>query len=76
MKDKKAIHTSTHLTDNILVEDRLNSIRIEIDKIDRKLLEFLNKRAGFCKEVGQIKAASKEDVFKPFRENHDGVIGQ
>jgi chorismate mutase/prephenate dehydratase len=47
---------------------RLFSIRTKIDKIDKKILELLNQRAGLCKEVGAVKSASKDTVFKPFRE--------
>lgn len=47
---------------------RLQNIRVQIDAIDAKLLELLNKRAELCREVGHIKSTSKESVFKPFRE--------
>ncbi|MBW1894449.1 MAG: prephenate dehydratase [Deltaproteobacteria bacterium] len=47
---------------------RLKQIRNEIDKIDEKLLDLLNKRAGRCLEVGDLKSKFRETVFKPFRE--------
>ncbi len=50
------------------MQERLNAIRIEIDKVDSNLLELMNQRAGLCREVGRIKSKSKDSVFKPFRE--------
>ncbi len=50
------------------IQNRLMSIRAEIDQIDTKIIGFLNQRAELCKAVGGIKAASRESVFKPFRE--------
>ncbi len=54
--------------DNGPDQKRLFKIRAGIDKIDKEILELLNQRAGLCKEVGAIKSASKDTVFKPFRE--------
>lgn len=48
--------------------ERLKQIRSEIDNIDEKLLDLLNKRAGQCLEVGNLKSKFRETVFKPFRE--------
>ena len=48
--------------------ERLKQIRSEIDNIDEKLLDLLNKRAAQCLEVGNIKSTFREAVFKPFRE--------
>jgi len=50
------------------VEERLQKIRQEIDSIDEKLLDLLNRRAGLCLEVGGIKSEFRETAFKPFRE--------
>lgn len=47
---------------------RLTEIREQIDALDEKLLDLLNKRAGLSREVGQIKSDSLDVVFKPFRE--------
>ncbi len=49
-------------------EDRLTSIRKQIDETDKQILFFLNQRANLCLEVGKIKAAAKDTVFKPSRE--------
>ena len=47
---------------------RLTEIREQIDSLDEKLLDLLNKRAGLSREVGHIKSDSLDIVFKPFRE--------
>ena len=47
---------------------RLTEIREQIDALDEKLLDLLNKRAGLSREVGHIKSDSLDIVFKPFRE--------
>lgn len=47
---------------------RLTQIREQIDSLDEKLLDLLNKRASLSREVGQIKSDSLDVVFKPFRE--------
>jgi chorismate mutase/prephenate dehydratase len=47
---------------------RLSEVRVEIDAIDRDIVRLLNERAGLSLEVGRIKAASKDLIFKPFRE--------
>jgi chorismate mutase/prephenate dehydratase len=46
----------------------LKSIRTDLDQIDTKIIGLLNQRADLCKKVGEVKAASSESVFKPFRE--------
>ncbi len=56
------------------IENRLQEIRRQIDKIDSDLLKLLNQRAGLCREVGGIKSQSNESVFKPFREKE--VLGR
>lgn len=48
--------------------ERLLEIRQEIDSLDRKLLDLLNKRAEKSLEVGKIKAEGQDKVFKPIRE--------
>ncbi len=48
--------------------DRLMAIRKELDSLDEEILGLLNQRAALCREVGRIKSASKDSVFKPFRE--------
>jgi len=48
--------------------ERLVAIREEIDGLDGQILGLLNRRAGLSREVGRVKAGSREAVFKPFRE--------
>ncbi len=67
MSNKNVSEGNVSPTDD-LAENRLKLIRIQIDKIDTKLLEILNGRAELCREVGRIKSKSKDSVFKPFRE--------
>ena len=50
------------------INSKLEEIRKQINKIDRQILELLNKRAEYSLEVGKIKKHSKESIFKPFRE--------
>lgn len=47
---------------------RLNEIRTQIDDLDERILDLLNKRASLSREVGQLKSDSLDIVFKPFRE--------
>ncbi|HMA07162.1 MAG TPA: prephenate dehydratase [Ramlibacter sp.] len=46
----------------------LSRLRIEIDAIDRQLLELLNRRASLANEVGEVKRAEGSPVFRPERE--------
>jgi len=50
------------------MEQRLGELREDIDRIDRELLQLLNKRADISLEVGRIKAEDRTQVYKPFRE--------
>lgn len=49
---------------------QISRIRAEIDDIDARLLELLNRRAACAQEVGEIKAAHGEAgfVYRPERE--------
>jgi len=47
---------------------RLTEIRTQIDDLDERILDLLNKRASLSREVGQLKSDSLDIVFKPFRE--------
>ena len=49
-------------------ETRLAKIRVAIDALDASLVELLSSRAKLSREVGRIKADSREAIFKPFRE--------
>ena len=59
---------ATH-TEDQNINDRLKSVRQEIDALDSQLLELLNKRAGLSREVGRIKADATGAIFKPLREH-------
>ncbi|NCD26310.1 MAG: prephenate dehydratase [Deltaproteobacteria bacterium] len=47
---------------------RLTEIRTQIDDLDDRIVDLLNKRATLSREVGHIKSHSLDMVFKPFRE--------
>ena len=46
----------------------IEELRTKIDKIDAKILKFLNNRMDFVHEIGLIKSAAKESVYRPERE--------
>ncbi len=46
----------------------LDDWRKEIDLLDQKLLELLNRRAGCAIEIGRIKRAIEQPIFVPERE--------
>lgn len=46
----------------------LAQLRVEIDNLDRELLQLLNLRAGLAHEVGEIKRVEGSPVFRPERE--------
>lgn len=46
----------------------LEDWRKEIDVLDRKLLELLNRRAECAIEIGRIKQAIEQPIFVPERE--------
>ena len=46
----------------------LEDWRKEIDELDRKLLELLNRRAECAIEIGRIKQAIEQPIFVPERE--------
>ena len=47
---------------------RLLGLRERIDRIDRELLELLNRRAGLALEVGEVKKSEGSVAFRPERE--------
>lgn len=47
----------------------INSLREEIDQIDRQILDLLNQRARAAKEIGMIKQRVKKTTFVPERES-------
>lgn len=46
----------------------LNELRQEIDAVDDRLMESLNRRAALVVEVGRLKAGEKRDFHVPSRE--------
>jgi chorismate mutase/prephenate dehydratase len=46
----------------------LAQLRIEIDALDRELLDMLNRRAALANEVGEIKRVEQSPVYRPERE--------
>ncbi len=47
----------------------LPEIRVEIDALDRQLIEILNRRASLAKEVGVVKGQDGKPFFTPEREH-------
>ena len=46
----------------------IKELRTNIDKIDSDILQLLDERMDFVHEIGLIKSASKESVYRPERE--------
>ena len=46
----------------------LNKLRKEIDNIDKKLLELLNKRGNVALKISELKRESSYSVYDPVRE--------
>ena len=46
----------------------IQELRIEIDKIDNKIIDLLNKRMNFVNQVGDIKKKNNEPIYRPERE--------
>lgn len=46
----------------------LEELRKQIDEIDAKILELINKRAELALEIGKIKLKEKEKYYVPERE--------
>ena len=46
----------------------LEQLRSEIDRLDDRLLELLNQRAGLARRIGRLKEESGRDVYDPGRE--------
>ena len=46
----------------------LNDLRKEIDKIDSRLVDLINKRGKISREIGQSKKIDKHPIYSPDRE--------
>lgn len=55
-------------------EDRLKSLREQIDAVDQKLLELLNERARLAQAVGSTKRESAEEVLRFYRPDREAAI--
>jgi chorismate mutase/prephenate dehydratase len=53
---------------------KLDQLRKQIDSIDRELVELLDRRAGFAKQVGEYKRRRGLDYYDPARQKT--VIGR
>ncbi len=56
------------MTEPTAVAPGLLALRQQIDRVDRDLLELLNRRAGLALEVGELKKREGSVVFRPERE--------
>lgn len=54
--------------ENKNLDQHLNDLRSNIDKIDSKILNLINQRLQLGKEIGQIKKKKKTDVLDSSRE--------
>ncbi len=50
------------------INEELEELRENIDKIDDSLIELLNKRAGLVIEIGKIKKKHNLEIYQPPRE--------
>src|SRR5262245_24256422 len=46
----------------------LADLRREVDRIDREMVEAMNRRAEIAKQIGVLKQAGNERIFDPYRE--------
>jgi chorismate mutase/prephenate dehydratase len=46
----------------------LRNLRTQIDKLDRHILDLVNKRAGLAAEIGRVKNEHSAELFSPARE--------
>jgi len=70
-----------------MINNELNKLRGEIDKIDNKILILLNERMEIVKKVGELKNTNNAPVYRPEREKeiikrlselsekNDGILG-
>ncbi len=50
------------------VQQQIQPLRTEIDKIDQKILSLISDRAKLAQKIGEIKQNYNEPIFKPERE--------
>ncbi|MDR1044850.1 MAG: chorismate mutase [Candidatus Adiutrix sp.] len=51
-----------------MTEPRLDQLRSEIDRLDRRMLELLKQRAALALAIGRLKKAAGRPVLDPTRE--------
>ncbi len=65
----------------IMSANRLDELRKEVDQVNLRLLDLINRRGELIKQIGDIKTEQGINVFDPIREremldlilkNHDG----
>ncbi len=50
-------------------KNRLKDLRKEIDRIDSRVIELLNRRGKISFDIGEIKKAKKQPIYSPDRES-------
>jgi len=50
-------------------KNRLNDLRKEIDRIDSRVIELLNRRGKISFNIGEMKKAKKQPIYSPDRES-------
>ena len=48
---------------------RLAACRVEIDALDRRLVELLNERTAIVEKIGEVKKEAEMAVYEPKRED-------
>jgi chorismate mutase-like protein len=43
--------------------------RVQIDDVDRRILDLLNERTRIVEEIGRVKRAAKMPIYEPKRED-------
>ena len=49
-------------------DSRIEQLRVQIDEVDREIVERLNRRAKLALEIGEVKKGTGKAVFDPARE--------
>jgi chorismate mutase/prephenate dehydratase len=49
-------------------EEGLKLIRSEIDSLDEQIIDLIQKRAGYAKEIGLLKKSANDPIYRPDRE--------
>ena len=56
------------MSDNPSPTEGLARCRVDIDDVDRRLIELLNERAAIVEEIGRIKKEAEMAIYEPKRE--------